>query len=421
MTRTSALRNLGQPFYLLFVAGVLSDICGFSTMTALQVHVLRNTGGNAAYMGWIAVATLLPMIVAAPIGGVWAERHNRRNVLLLCNVVRIPLLLAMCFLQSVWWLLGLHAATCAVTALFMPSRQSLIPELVPGQHLHLANSLNSGVASLVHMMGPSLGVFLFHVLGGLWGVASIEALALAVSALLLLGLPKPSPSGKHPQTDTQTLAPAVPTLDAATDLLSSVRAGFRYVHGEPDLRQILTMLVSAGAAIGLLVPLLMPFVQQVLRGDERMYASLVFWFGVGGMVGPFVGHALGKTFGLGKMLLLCSLAEALLLTLWSRIGQPVSSRALLVVWGIEVMALIPCYTSYLHLYARKEFMGRTFALFDQATYVPQILSAGVVVLLGASLPAQTILTAAGICYTAILLCTLRTRGARLLWNRREPV
>ena len=69
--RTS-IRELGVPYRLLFLSGVLSDIGGFSTVTALQVHISKLTGGNAAYMGLISVATLLPMIIAAPIGGVWA-------------------------------------------------------------------------------------------------------------------------------------------------------------------------------------------------------------------------------------------------------------------------------------------------------------------------------------------------------------
>jgi len=395
----TSLRGLGVPFQLLFVSGVLSDIGGFSTVTALQVHVARLTNGNPTYMGLIAIATLVPMLFASPIGGVWAEKYDRRMVMVTNDVVRIPIVLLMVTTESVGLLLLLHAANCASTALFMPSRQSLIPDLVPNEHLLLANSLLGGVISVVHMLGPPLGVFLYQTLGGLWGVVLVEAVAYLLSALLLFRLPNPAQRVR---------------MDQTTQMWEEVRAGFRYVIAEPDLRQIFVILLTAGAAMGLLLPLLLPFVQQVLHGTERDYAALIFWFGFGGMVGPFIGHWLGRSLGLGKTLLLCSITESLLLTIWSRVDRLPVSTGLLVLWGIEVFALIPCYTSYLHTYARKEFMGRTFALFDQAVYVPQILSAVIVVVWGNRLPTQALLTVAGVVYFSILLLTLWSRGARKL-------
>lgn len=395
----NSIRELGVPYRLLFVSGVLSDIGGFSTVTALQVHVSKLTGGNASYMGLISVATLLPMIIAAPIGGVWAERGNRRTIMVLNDLIRIPLVLLLATTQSVWLLLLLHACMCACTALFMPSRQSLIPELVPSEHLLFANSLSGGVISLVHMLGPPLGVLLYRLGGGLLGVALMEAVSYLVSALLLLNLPnRPRPA---PSQQSQ-------------GMLHEVANGFRYVLSAPDLRQIFIILVTAGVAMGLVMPLLLPFVHEVLHGSDQQYASLIFWFGLGGIVGPFVGHALGQKLGLGKTLLGCALTEAAILTLWSRADELWLSIALLVLWGVEVFSLIPCYTSYLHIYAKKEFMGRTFALFDQAVYIPQILSAFVVVALGSKLPTQGILTTAGICYFTIIFASLWTLGARTL-------
>jgi len=398
-TFRTSIRELGVPYRLLFLSGILSDIGGFATVTALQVHVSKLTLGNASFLGLISVATLLPMIIAAPIGGVWAERYNRRTVMVVNDLLRIPLVLLMAVTESVWTLMALHASICACTALFMPSRQSLIPELVPSEHLQFANSLSGGVMSMVHMLGPPLGVFVYHLTGGLKGVVVIEAISYLTSALLLIRMP----SGRRD-----------PPVTSSGSLLREVAAGFRYVTREPDLRQIFIILVTAGVAVGLLMPLLLPFVHEVLHGNDQQYAALIFWFGLGGLIGPFVGHALGRTLGLGKTLLLCALTEAVLLTVWSRAEHFTLSIALLVIWGIEVFALIPCYTSYLHTYAKKEFMGRTFALFDQAVYVPQILSAMLVVAVGNKLPTQAILTTAGLCYFAIIASTLWSRGARRL-------
>ena len=52
-------------------------------------------------------------------------------------------------------------------------------------------------------------------------------------------------------------------------MMAEIHAGFRYVVREPDLRQIFTILLTAGFAIGLLMPLLLPFVQQVHTARKR--------------------------------------------------------------------------------------------------------------------------------------------------------
>ena len=90
------------------------------------------------------------------------------------DLLRIPLVLLMATTQSVWLLLLLHAAICACTALFMPSRQSLIPEVVPERTPAPRKLLSGGVISIVHMLGPPLGVFLYRATGGLLASPSLK-------------------------------------------------------------------------------------------------------------------------------------------------------------------------------------------------------------------------------------------------------
>jgi MFS family permease len=153
----SAFRDLGRRYALLFSAGLLSDIGGFSTHTALLLHVYRLTDENAAYMGMMALANLLPMALGAPLGGVWAEKFNRKHVMIACDVARIPLVLMMMTTQNVWLLFALASMTSACTSIFMPSRNSIIPELVRKDQVHLANTLNAGIMSFVHVAGPVAG------------------------------------------------------------------------------------------------------------------------------------------------------------------------------------------------------------------------------------------------------------------------
>lgn len=396
--------QLGRSYFLLFAAGVLSDLGGFTTQTALVLHVYRLTGQNAAFMGLMALATLVPMVLAAPVGGVWAEKYNRRFIMVINDLLRIPLVLLMMFTESVAVLLLLQALVCASTALFMPSRQTLIPEVVHPDRLQLANALSGGVLSIVHILGPALGALLYARSGSLRSVVYIEAASYLFSAVLLYHLKTP-------------LRPRTSDSDTPRGLWADIKHGLLYVRAEPDLWQIFMILVTAGMAIGLLIPLLRPFIAEVLSGNDHTYAMLIGSFGAGGLLGPLCGYWAGRRLGLGLTLTLCFVLEPLTLMVWSRISSVTGSAALLFLWGVNVFAMIPCYTSYLHTYARREYMGRTFALFDQSTYAPQILAAILVAVLGNRLPTQNFLTGAGAGYLLIVLLTFGTAGARLLRSR----
>lgn len=395
--------RLGRSFALMFLAGVLADLGGFATQTALTIHVYRLTGHDSTYLGLMAIATLLPMIAAAPIGGVWAERGNRTRILTVAVLVRVPIvLLMMAAANSVAGLLVLQGALCASVAIAMPARQSLIPELVPESSVQLANTLLGGVLSVVHVLGPTLGAYVYETAGGLAGVVAIEA-ALYLFAALCIGI--------------GLREPARARSDSQGSLATQVADGLRYVLGSPDLRQIFAILLAAGVAIGLLVPLMRPFTQETLHGGDTAYARLMAAFGLGGLVGPIVGLLLGRWLGLGRALSVCFALDALLLLLFARAETPWLSRATLFLWGVEVFALIPCYMSYVHAYAHKDYMARTFSLFDQSVYLPQILSAALVALIGNRVPAQAMLTAAGVIYLLVLAMTSMTAGARLLRSR----
>jgi predicted MFS family arabinose efflux permease len=249
------------------------------------------------------------------------------------------------------------------------------------------------------VLGPVLGAMLYARTGALTGVVIIEAATYACSALMLINLPRFVHAAKSGR---------------GRGFRREIMDGLRYVKSEPDLRQIFTMLSAAGMTVGLFLTLLRPFISEVLHGDDRTYATLVSAFGLGGMLGPLFGFWAGRRLGLGRMLTLCFCLEPILLVLWSRTESVGPSAALLFLWGVDVFALIPCYTSYLHIYSRKDHMGRTFALFDQSAYVPQIIAAAVVTFLGNRLPTQNILTTVGLGYLLIMLGTLGTHGSRLL-------
>ena len=167
-------------------------------------------------------------------------------------------------------------------------------------------------------------------------------------------------------------------------------------------------------ANGLYTPLLRPFIEEVLRGGDELYAHMFMAFGAGGMLGPLLGYLLGRRLGVGRVLTGTFILEGALLLLLTRTHSPRTAVVLMFLWGVNEFTMLPCYMSYVHLFARKEMMGRTFALLDMGEFLPQIVAAGLVFGLGNLLPTQHILTVTSACYLAIAIWVFFSKGGRLL-------
>src|SRR5438105_1413636 len=98
----SSVFSLGKQFNLLFASGLLSNIGSYTTQTALLLHVYKLSSHNAAYMGLIALGDLVPFVLASPVSGILAERYDRKLVMLINEVARIPIVLLLLATNSIW-------------------------------------------------------------------------------------------------------------------------------------------------------------------------------------------------------------------------------------------------------------------------------------------------------------------------------
>lgn len=402
--------GLGGRYWLLFLADLLSNIGSHATQTALVLQIFKLTGQSSAHMGLAALTNVGSGLAASPLGGVLAERMNRRILMMGCDLVRLLLVLALPLTDRVWLLLALAGALSAVTAVFSPARQAMIPALVPTRKLALANSLASGSQSAIFLLGPVLGASLF-VAGGLRPVVTVDAASYLMSFALLWRL---GPAAGRPE----------PASAERTGFWRDLAEGVTQVGRGPDLALLLTLSMAAGLAVGVVIPLLRPFVTDALGAGDATYALILGCFGLGGLVGPWLAMAAMRWIGLGRALLAGFLIEAAVMLIWSRTAVPALNGAVFGVWGAFVFALIPCEHTYLHARTNPVLMARTFALMDQAMYATQIVGMLVVIAVGNRVRPQALVTAAALLYLAVVAASWRSHGARLvrgLGRLNEPV
>ena len=131
---------------------------------ALPLYVLNQTG-SAALMGAVSACAWIPYIVLTPIGGVAADRVNKRRIMAALDI--------------------LLAATCAAQSVYQPTVQAAVPFIVPRDGIVRATAIVSQISALSGLVGPVLGGLLFG-LFGIEPVVFVSGAAFAVSAVLIV-------------------------------------------------------------------------------------------------------------------------------------------------------------------------------------------------------------------------------------------
>ena len=155
---------------------------------ALPLYVLNQTG-SAALMGAVSACAWIPYIVLTPIGGVAADRVNKRRIMAALDILLAATCAAFLALDGVIDLVGL--CICALIVLYaaqsvyQPTVQAAVPFIVPRDGIVRATAIVSQISALSGLVGPVLGGLLFG-LFGIEPVVFVSGAAFAVSAVLIV-------------------------------------------------------------------------------------------------------------------------------------------------------------------------------------------------------------------------------------------
>src|SRR4051812_32072231 len=169
-----------RQFRLLFLGQALSVIGDRITAVVLPFAVL-SIGGSTTQVGLVAAAGFLPYIVLGLIGGVLADRFERRRIMILSDTLRLATQLPAGVLlvtdtAEVWHLAALTAVFGAADSFFAPAMGGLMPQTIEQpHHLQPANALRSMAMSTGSLVGPAIAGVLVAAAGGGRGPSSTPA------------------------------------------------------------------------------------------------------------------------------------------------------------------------------------------------------------------------------------------------------
>jgi MFS family permease len=182
----------------MWIGSTLAGIGGQLTAVTVMLHVFELTGSTFA-VSMIAVAGLVPMILAGLYGGMLADAFDRRRVALISATVAFIATALLATLtwthtETIWWLYGLSMTIAAANSVGMATRTAIVPRLIHLDHLAAASALNGVAFGLTVMVGPAVAGLLVALTGFGW-TYTIDVILMLSMFLGLWTLPALLPEG----------------------------------------------------------------------------------------------------------------------------------------------------------------------------------------------------------------------------------
>jgi predicted MFS family arabinose efflux permease len=295
----------------------------------------------------------IPIFLFSLIGGVVADRRERRKILLVSQYIQmataaILTILVAAGLTHVWPILLLSFVSGLAQAFGGPAYQALIPTLVDREDMPNAIALNSIQFNMAVTIGPALAGQALAKLGEKWcfGLNALSFLAPIISLLLI--------SDKFLPTGTKE------------SLFSSLKQGIRYVRQQNSM-EALTVLAFCMTALSMPMRTYIPvFVKDIFQRGPETYGNLLSLMGVGSIIGSLTVAGLGNIPNKGRVALtmLVCLGVGIAGFSFSR-SLPLSYIMLLFV-GASMMVVFATVTSLVQLITTNEMRGRVMSVYNCA-------------------------------------------------------
>ena len=271
--------------FRLYWIGQIVSLVGTWMQTVSQPWLVLLLGGSYIQLGIVVALQFAPSLALAPLGGVLADRVDKRRLLLVTQSVAALQALVLFGLTvtgvvQIWHVMVLALALGFVNALDMPVRQSFAAELVPREDLMNAITLNSASFNLARVVGPAVAGITLAIFGPAFNFA-----VNAVSYLgVLIALRRMDPAAMQP----------ISRPVEKPSIRSSLSEGIRYALRTPNVLWPLVLLAGVGT-FGMNFQTLLPlFARYTLHLDADGFGALFAAMGVGSLIGSLTLAFLGS-------------------------------------------------------------------------------------------------------------------------------
>jgi len=346
------LRALRYRNFQLFVSGQMISLIGTWMQTIAESWLVYRLRGSAFLLGAAGFASQIPVFLVAPLGGIVADRFNRRQVVIATQAASMILALILAALTlsgrvQVWQVFVLAAGLGVVNAFDIPARQSFLVDMVGKEDLMNAIALNSSMFNGARVIGPAIAGILVARIGEGWCflVNGLSYIAV-ITGLVMMRVERPA------------------ALAAAASPLAHIAEGFRFVRQTAPIRALL-LLLGLVSLVAMPYTVLMPvFADRILHGGARGLGILMGATGVGAFLGALTLATRTGVRGLGRWVALACGGFAVSLMLFAASRWLWLSAALLLPVGFCMMLEMSSSNTLIQAMVPDHLRGRVMAVYS---------------------------------------------------------
>lgn len=352
--------------YALYFGGQFISLVGtWMQMVALAwfTYTLTNSPFLLAIVG---ASSQLPSLLVMPFAGVFADRLDRKTVIVYVQIlamIQASLLAFLTFTNQVqmWHLISLGVFAGVVNAFDMPTRSAFIFDLVDKKEdLPAAIAMNSTLMNVTRLIGPALAGFIVCALGtGMCFLINAASYIAVIWALLLI-----KTESKANQSDSKvTIETAKVTKKSS--ILQELKAGLDYVAKTRSVRQLIVHLAMFGIG-GMAYAMLLPVFVQKIGGDSNTLGYLMSGSAIGSLCATIMLATRKSVVGLGRWITISSFAYSALLIGFAFISSFWPAMFVLAAIGACMMLQMASINTILQTIVEEDKRGRVMSLFTMA-------------------------------------------------------
>jgi MFS family permease len=364
----AAGRALRHRNFQLFFSGQLISLIGTWMQTVAQSWLVYKLTGSGLQLGAVGFSSQIPVFLFAPIGGIVADRTNRKHVVIGTQIASMLLAFVLAALtltravdHRVWLIYVLAALLGVVNAFDIPGRQSFLVDMVGKEDLMNAIALNSSMFNGARVIGPAVAGILVARLGEGWCFFANGVSYIAVIAGLMM---------------MNVHAPA--RISAKAPPWEHIKEGFQFVNRTAPIRA-LVILLGLVSVSGMPYSVLMPiFADKILHGGGQEFASIIRSHdlgavrlgilmgaaGVGALLGALTLAMRSGVKGLGTWVSVCCAGFGISLMLFSFSTSFWLSVILLLPVGYFIMLQMAASNTLIQVMVPDELRGRMMAVYS---------------------------------------------------------
>lgn len=341
-----------REFRLLWLGACVSSIGTWMQQLA-QSWLVYKISDSSFYLGLDAFLGQIPILLLSLLGGVVADRRDRRAVLIVSQLIQLTcaFTLAALFAFStvhVWEILILSFIVGCAQAFGGPAYQALIPSLVDAKDMPNAIALNSIQFNLARVIGPVLGGLALQKLGASW-CFSLNGISYIAVIFSLLSLQKRSISIKR-----------------GTPIMESLREGFSFIKHQDGMYPLI-ILAFCMTLLGVPVLVFLPvFAKDVFQRGPDLFTIFLCFSGAGSVCGALLVAGWGEKQKKGLVALLVLILLGGIIAGFALSRNIVLSGFLIFLSGAAIITVFASVNSLVQLLTSNEMRGRVMSVYNVA-------------------------------------------------------